>query len=180
MVDTNLTHDLLSDIEIKDRRFRFTQTLFFFLVALMLVVLLVASYQQQVGVKKVTTGQTKTLAALTTEGKSQTDKINDLQKHIDCVVALFQQPDRSSLVISDIENCSLKQLQDSADNSKTSAAAPSQPSTSNSSSVATTTPVTAPTSPSTGSGGSNPIQQPDPLTILGLPVCVPFTGLCVR
>ena len=112
--ETNLTHDLLHDIEIKDRRFRYTQTLFFFLVSAMLAILLIASYRQQADSKNVISGQSKTLSALSSNSTKQTQQINDLQKHIDCIVALFQQPSRANLVITDIENCSLAQLQASS------------------------------------------------------------------
>jgi cell division protein FtsB len=180
-----VSHALLRDIEVKDRRFRFVQTLFFFLVAAMLGVLLLASYKQQANTQRVIEGQTKTLNTLTHVAKQRTDQINDLQKHIDCVVALFQQPNRASLRISDLENCSLEQLQAS------SASGGSAGNTKSGSVNGTTlspqpakpvVPVQQPTAPTTpqpnpiGNGG----HTPDIMRILGIPVCVPFTGLCVK
>lgn len=35
-------------------------------------------------------------------------KINSLQNHINCIVDLFAQPNRQSLVISDVQNCKIQ------------------------------------------------------------------------
>lgn len=44
--------------------------------------------------------QEKTISTLS-------DSFNGLQRHMDCIVALFHQPNRQSLVITDIENCQI-------------------------------------------------------------------------
>lgn len=108
------TQALIQDIERKDRRFRVAQAVFFVLIAGLLTVLLVGNYRQGDQNQKVIAGQTKTLKTLTASAKQRTEQIGDLQKHIDCIVALFQEPNRASLIITDIENCSLQQLQASS------------------------------------------------------------------
>jgi len=52
----------------------------------------------------------KLLSQSTHNAAERTKQIRDLQDHIDCIVLLFQKPSRASLVISDVENCKIKQV----------------------------------------------------------------------
>lgn len=94
-----VTQELLKDIERKDRRFRFTQTLFFVLLIGLVGTVLIVLYQNQ----------NNTLEKLNHNAEQRSKQIRSLQEHIDCVVALLQHTNRQQLYISDIENCDIKQ-----------------------------------------------------------------------
>jgi hypothetical protein len=82
----------------KDNRFRVAQALFFAILVIGLVVLIIFSLRQQSQNTKLLQEQ-----ALSSEQSSQ--QIKDLQNHIDCVVSLFTEPNRTNLVITDITKC---------------------------------------------------------------------------
>lgn len=105
---------------------------------------------------------------------SRQKQLNDLQNHIDCIVALFQRPNHDQLVISDIENCDINSLRTSQTNETTKTSLPSKSTTS-------TMPVQqsspSPTPKHHANGGSS--AAPRHLQLLGIPVCLPFTSICV-
>lgn len=89
-----------------------TARIFYFLDVVKLVLLFTlflvfvnfnAKLSQEVKVTKAISTQ------LASNAKQRTSQINKLQNHIDCIVSLFGQPNRSSLVIKNIEDCNLEQ-----------------------------------------------------------------------
>lgn len=108
------TQALIKDIEAKDRRFRLALGVFAAILFIGVVTLLALGYQLSAANSKLITtanqtltNQSKVLNQLQSVSKARTDQISELQQHIDCIVALFGSPDRSKLVISDIEQCKL-------------------------------------------------------------------------
>src|SRR6266567_4515312 len=105
------THELLRQIETRDNRFRAALAIFVLLILLGLVALLVNGYRLQSDNHKLI----ETQNSLTVQQQKQTNelerannmKLNDLQNHIDCIVALFATPNRTSFFISDITNCKI-------------------------------------------------------------------------
>lgn len=181
----DITHDLLVDIERKDRRFRYTQGLFFFLVAIMLAFLLIFSIMQQLANEKLLSNQTQTIHKLSDSTDQQAREINDLQKHIDCIVELLRQPNRSTIVITDIQNCKITQFtipqSTPVNNGPQASMTPVAP-TKNQSSTQPTPVSSKPAQPSTPVNHvpTTPQPAPQPLRILGIPVCVPLTKICAN
>lgn len=176
-----VSHHLLEEIDRKDRRFRFFQSLFFFLVAIMLGFLLYASLQQSQSNQQVIENQAANLKALNEAAQKRSVQINDLQKHIDCVVALFQQPNRATLRISDLENCSLEQLQQSSSASggstgSTKSGSVNVPPSSNSQTQQGSAPVLSAPTPIQG----EPVtpQAPNTPDFLNTKLCLPFLQQC--
>jgi hypothetical protein len=161
--DIKKTQDIIKDIEVKDRRFRIALTLLSLLLFLGVLLLLVLSYQQSVNNQKLIatanqtlTNQSKVLSQLQAVSRARTDQITELQQHIDCIVALFGAPNRSSLVISDIEQCKLSNSNSTSTIASSSLSSPSssQPSASHPS----VTPAPIAKSPQV-----SPIPSPQPI-----------------
>src|SRR5882762_771350 len=55
----------------------------------------------------ITKQQKTTIDNLAANSKQSTMQIQDLQKHIDCIVELFQQPNRANLILGDLTNCQI-------------------------------------------------------------------------
>lgn len=90
--------ELINALGKKDNRFRIAQAFFFVALAAGLITLIVFSLKQQ-------SQNTKLLQEQTQISRQSTQQIQDLQNHIDCVVSLFTEPNRTNLVISDITKC---------------------------------------------------------------------------
>jgi hypothetical protein len=155
------TRDLISEIERKDRRFKFASVVFGAICTAGMAVLLIvgvytlAGVNQQLGSQKVLLeSQNKILSTISASSKQRTRQINDLQDHINCIVSLFQQPNRSQLTITDLENC---QLTNPNAASRTAApSAPVAPQTGNSSNTNSQLPSTNTSPPAT----NEPTPQP--------------------
>lgn len=108
--------------------------------------------------------------------------------HIDCIADLFARYTREGKAISinDLNTCQVTEAEvntlfggtvsgavDFTTPAKTNSPAPTQ--------STPTTPSTTPTPTSSTPTSPAPVpEQPKPLELLGVPVCVPFTGVCVR
>lgn len=114
---TDTTH-LLREIERKDALFRLLQTMFGVVLFGLILLLLFQSYAVQSENHQLLQNQQKMVengvstinAIKASQEKSEADnkaRLTDLQHHIDCIVSLFQQPNRASLSITDITTCQL-------------------------------------------------------------------------
>jgi hypothetical protein len=180
------TQELIHKIESKDRRFRTAQSVF--MIALMITLIAVIAIQfrtletvkQQLAVQKATTAET-------TKQSDQQRKI--IIRRLDCMVAFFSQKDRTNLSIQDIDKCSINR--DGDINQFFAPANGTSSSTSTNGDGSKTTTTTTNSTP--GNPGANsqtppaqPVPQPPvveprpPAQVLGVPVCVPFTNVCVR
>lgn len=108
------TQEILATLHAKDRRFKAFSVVFFMAVAVGLVALLLIGLNTLQGVnnqlhsqQKLLSQQAKTLSAVSAAAKQRSVQINDLQNHIDCIVELFQQPNRASLTITNLQGCEL-------------------------------------------------------------------------
>jgi len=103
-VHENNTNELIAQIEKKDRRFRFFQTLF--MVMTMVALVLVISAQQRTldGVRDQLVEQ-KRIAEVA--DKNSKDQLATILRRFDCLVVYFGQKNRSTLTIENIDKCTL-------------------------------------------------------------------------
>jgi type II secretory pathway pseudopilin PulG len=157
---------LVNELELRTFRLRVAQTVLIVLVMLGVIFLLVSNSRLQTqnstlhaqnatllqSQDKLLQGQQQTLTDLET-------RIADLQSHIDCIVELFQQPNRASIVISDLTNCKLSTTvsptSPTSSPPKVAGGSPSQPSP-------TVTPATQPSLSSPRSQPSSPSASSTP------------------
>lgn len=148
--DTADTHELLRRIETKDSKFRIAQAVFFVLVIGALITILTLVYNIQNANHDLLKTQSKSLDSqeqiinqLNDNGKANTKQLDSLQQHIDCITALFQQPNRAQLTLTDITTCQF------TSNGGTSTGSTPSGTTSNPkpSSPSTTTPTPTPQPP---------------------------------
>lgn len=178
------TDDLISQIEHKDRVFRLAQTLF--MVSTLIALILVISAQQRTlnTVKAQLVEQKATAQAATKQSDEQRDKII---RRLDCIVVFFTQPDRTNVTIADIDKCSLNRdanldqffaQPESTPSEQPPDLAPSTSAPEPGAQPNQPQPVT-PETPGLAPGVPDPEPRP-PVEVLGIPICVPFTGICVR
>lgn len=177
------TDELIAQIEHKDRRFRLAQTIF--MISTLLALVLVISAQQRTldGVKDQLVQAKATAAEQSEQSDEQRDKII---RRLDCMVVFFTQTDRTNLSIDDIDKCSLNRDEnvqqffsqpESTPAEKppdlTNGAGPADP---EQAPAATNNPQATPPIP------QQPVPTPErpPVEVLGIPACLPFTGICVR
>lgn len=186
MSDHASTQDLIHRIESKDRKFRTAQSLFMIMLLAVLSGIIFVQFRTLDTVRQQLVASKATATETSKQSKAQRDTII---RRLDCVVAFFAQPDRTNLVISDIDKCSLNP----SDNpTKFFAPANNTTSTTNTngdgSKTTTTTTQTTPGNPGATSPQTTqtpvktpPIVEPrPPVTVIGVPLCIPFTGVCVR
>lgn len=112
--------------------------------------------------------QTKNLASsLNSNAKDRTAQINELNRHLDCIVVFFSQPDRTQKAITDIDTCTLQNINTGTTTQHPTSILAPIPVTSPTKSVATTTPPKSSTpsaSGSTSSGSSTTSSSPPSTT----------------
>lgn len=162
-------HELVERVENRNRRFKLASVVFGAVLTAGLAVLLVIGLITLQGVnnqlaqqKKLLTSQQQILSQIQKSSNQRTQQLADLQQHIDCIVALFQQPDRSELTISDLENCKINRDNTSSYNG---ASAPAQ-----SAPAKTSTPSTGASNKQPAKSPSKPAKTPsrlDRVPVLG-------------
>lgn len=103
-IHRNNTNELIAQIEKKDRRFRFFQTLFMVLTMLALVLVISAQQRTLDGVQS-QLAQQKEIAAKA--DKSSKDQLATILRRFDCLTVFFSQTNRTNLSIEDIDKCTL-------------------------------------------------------------------------
>lgn len=103
-VHQNNTNELIAQIEKKDRRFRFFQTLFMVLTMLALVLVISAQQRTLDGVRNQLTEQKR--IAQTADDRSREQQATILRR-LDCMAVFFSQTDRTNLAIDNIDKCTL-------------------------------------------------------------------------
>lgn len=98
------TNELIAQIEKKDRRFRFFQTLFMVLTMLALVLVISAQQRTLSGVRDQLTEQKR--IAEQADDRSQEQQATILRR-LDCMTVFFSQTDRTNLTIENIDRCTL-------------------------------------------------------------------------
>jgi hypothetical protein len=118
------------------------------------------------------------------------------EKELRCLASFFSQPNRQNIRISNLETCEIIHtdtgkteqlpLSPTPVTTPSSPAVPSSDTKQNSTTTNKPTQANTPQTPAsqTNSAPSQTTPQvpstPDPMKILGIPVCVPFTKVCVR
>jgi hypothetical protein len=188
MSDHASTQDLIHRIESKDRKFRTAQALFMIMLLAVLTGIIFVQFRTLDTVKQQLVASKATAAETTKQSDDQRDKII---RRLDCMVAFFSQTDRTNLSIADIDKCSLNRDSNvqqffSQPESTPSAKSPNinQPSSGSTNNGATTNDGTPATVPSNQAPTPVPtpvtVQPTPPLKVLGVPICIPFTEVCVR
>lgn len=156
-------------------------------VALIVVARSLSVVQAQLAAQKVVAEQIRTSA------EKQNDifesKIDDVNKHLDCIAKFFTRQDRAGSVIENIDSCNIQktdqtsftfpltlgqgtiQQQPSLGQSNT----PSSPQ----SSATVSQPPQAAIQPEPSIQPAEPIPSEKPIEVLGVPVCVPLLQICV-
>lgn len=191
MSDHLSTQELINRIESKDRRFRTAQAIFLILLLSLLIGVVFVQFRTLDTVRQ----QLVASKAQADENSKQSDKQREvIVRRLDCMVAFFSQPDRTTIRIADIEKCSLEKddpAQFFAPVNGTSSTTTTNGDGSNTTTTTTNdTPgnpgATPSTTPPQSTNTPTPVPQPPvveprpPVEVLGLPVCVPFTGVCLR
>jgi hypothetical protein len=191
MSDTVDTHDLISTIERKDRRFRFFQTLFMVGTFIALIIIIGGQQRTLDGVQK----QLSEARQTAQKQSKQTDESQaTVLRRLDCLAVYFSQTDRASLTIENIDQCTLNRngtpqqfFQNNTNGDGGTSVTPMEqtpgstaPNGTANGSVSGTTnpPVTTPTAPATPAtpAPQQPISivtplLPNPVCLLGL-LCV--------
>lgn len=171
------TRQLIENIERKDKRFRLAQSAFMLLLMISLVGVITLQFQTLQGVKQQLVEQKSSNDAAIKRSDEQRDKII---RRLDCVVVFFSQKDRVDLSIDNVDQCTLNRDISVQQFFESPESTPSNnPSNTNPSGTSGSTQT--PTSHS--QGGNNPppeaVSSPEPMKILGIPVCIPFTKTCI-
>jgi hypothetical protein len=104
MSDIANTHDLISTIERKDRRFRFFQTLFMVGTFIALIIIIGGQQRTLDGVQKQLSEARQTAQA---QSKQTDNSQTTILRRLDCLAVYFSQKDRASLTIENIDQCTL-------------------------------------------------------------------------
>lgn len=177
------TDELIHTIERKDRRFRLFQSIFMIGTFVALIFLIGAQQRTLANVQTQVAEQEKTAEAARIQREEQLQKIT---RRLDCMVVFFSTPNRENLTIENVENCSLnrdedlnKFFQNKPDNSSEN-----PPNLPGSAPTATQENAEAQGQQQNGSqeqnSGSQEENSPEQVYIFGIPVCVPFTKICVQ
>lgn len=181
------TRELIATIEQKDRRFRTAQAVFMAFLLLSLLAVVFVQLRTLAGVQEQLKQQGVLLEAQrenTEDLKSTTAKVS---RQIDCIAEFFTQRDRSTATIKDLEQCVIVRpdgtiveptfTRNSQEPANPAAEQPSQAET-----IDPSSPGLTPLNPQQPAEPAVPGPEPDnpPVEILGIPLCVPFTGVCVR
>jgi hypothetical protein len=187
MSDHASTQELINSIEKKDKSFRLAQSIFLTLLLVLLVGIVFVQFRTLDTVRQQLVASKATATETTNQSNQQRDTII---RRLDCVVAFLNQPNRTALVISDIDKCSLNTA-DSPTKFFAPADGTSTSTNTNGDGSTTTTTTTNNTPGNPDLNHPQPvIQQPltppttvepkPPLRVIGVPICVPFTEVCVR
>lgn len=181
--ELDTTDKLIHAIEHKDRRFRLFQTIF--MVGTFLALIIIIGGQQNT-LDGIRAQQTEAKDQAKAQDKQSNELGARIERRLDCMVVFFSQKERTNLSIENIDKCTLNRdgdiqrfFRDDPDRG-TVTTPTEQPSS-----------LTPSTAPQTGdSAAEEPIEQPPvveprPPVVIDLPllpsipVCVPFTGICV-
>lgn len=178
--DDQAIRALIANVEAKDKRFRIFQGLFMGIVSILLIVLVGAQFfvikqfqdqsaQRAAGIKKI--AQT---AQHNTELSNQ---------YLQCIARFFATTDRQSRILTDLDNCVYEQngaVIPGLDSNPTGNRAAQEPVTINPNGPGLTQQSPSNTQQGDNSGNGGNSSENPPVEILGIPVCVPFTNVCVR
>lgn len=166
--------DPIADIALKDRRFRIAQTAFMGVVLIAFIatfvlfgVLLQGAQDQLKAQQEILTGQKLATEDLKRETGAQLEKQS---RYIHCIAKLFAEHEAGTVTINDLETCAISEWQnpfamgaanDGQQQSESFAPAPEQ--------------SQSPAQP----GPAEPQPEEKPQELLGFPLCVPLTNICI-
>lgn len=193
------TQTLISDIEFKNRRFRVAQTVFvFFLVIGFILLILIQQRTLNTSQKTLLAVQSqldqqKTIVA--DIKKDNTEQLNRLNRHLDCIVVFFGSDDRANSSIEDVNKCTINTTEGPVQFFSTSQGlrtdtpvqsvnqSPTQKVAVSSTPSPSPTPTPVQSSSNPGPIAQNPQQAGSlttPLNIIGIPICLPIVQICLE
>lgn len=180
------TQRLIQDIERKDRRFRIAQTVF---MVLLIGGFVAGGFLANQAYQSAQAQRDRDNAAVI---QAVNDKLDRQSEQLRCIVEFFTIEDRANLVITSVEDCFdvNRTSQDDSDDSAFSAEGEQSPNftpgpTGPQQTIDPQSPGLSPVGP-TPQQPSEPTPEPEPpaedppVEVLGIPVCVPLTGVCLR
>lgn len=90
--------ELIHNIEIKDKRFRIAQSIFFVMLIIALLALIIV---QQ---RTLLTSQ-QTLTAVQSQVEQQQKDVQSINNNVNCIASYFTKTDRVNLRLDDVQNC---------------------------------------------------------------------------
>lgn len=176
------TDELIADLQAKNRNFKVAAIACMGLVAAGLLLLTVIGLNTLQRVNTQLAQQRQLLeqqTASTDELKRNTnEQLSKVSKQIDCIAQFFTQRNRTNVVITDLEQCTILNPDGSVTQGSSVGGQTTAPNTGNSGGVSPQPTSNGGVAPAAGNQPQQP--QPEPVRVLGVPVCVPLTGVCVR
>jgi hypothetical protein len=180
-------YDLLHRIEKNDRRFRLAQSVFMTIIGLILVGLVAAQFVVINNFQSQSSERAKSLKVLQESNQRLGEENKGLNqqtnRYIQCIARFFATTDRQTRVLTDLDKCTYEQngqavpgvdIHPTTEGPNTQGPQNTAPFTENEG-----TPGEAPVQPSQPTTPQQPAERP-PARVLGIPVCIPFTNVCVR
>jgi TolA-binding protein len=180
MTDHIETQELVRKIETKDKRFRTAQAIFMSIVLITLIAVVSVQLRTLQGVqqqlqqqKQLLEQQKRTVDEIQQNNEQQLAKVSN---QLDCIAQFFAQRDRASAQITDLQQCTIVHADGSIE----------QPTFPQPTGSGSTPSPTAGSQPQSTPSQAQPQQPPadnsttPPREILGVPICIPFTGVCAR
>lgn len=174
-------YDLLHKIERNDRHFRMAQSIFMTLIGLILVGLIAAQFVVINNFQSQSAERAKSLKALQQSNNELAESNKHLSeqsnRYIQCIAQFFASEDRQNRVLEDLDSCIYTDSgetvpgviipQTSSNSADTGAVQGDNSSDSG-------------TNPSKNGNAQGGQEQRPPQHFVGIPLCVPFTDVCVR
>lgn len=175
--------DLADEIRQRDRRFRFAQGLFLAVILVGFTALTLLAITQLNKLNEQAAVRSKNLDILITDNQRQTE-------YIKCIARFFNERNRAGANLTDLDQCTIQRA-DGSISPPQNVPPDRQNTVSSTLFVQTETPqqtvTVAPSEPQPTivvpeTPATEPVPTPvkDPVKVLGVPVCVPFTHVCAR
>ncbi len=173
--------ELIRSVENRNRKYRVAFVVLMGLVLASLVFVVTLQYQALQKIEGQSAERARALKSLQEKTLETSGRTNS---YIQCIARFFAEPNRADVTLTDLDKCNLERngtAVPGVDNSPTTflTVAPQEPDHSQPLTVTNQpSPVLGPVVPVTP---TEPLPAiPKPVELLGIPVCIPFTKICVR
>ncbi len=167
--------EVIRKIQSRDSKYR---AFFVFLMLGVLVALFAVIFLQAQALQEFRNQSAARGAGLKTLSEQNLDAAGRTNSYLQCLARYFAETDRAELQLTDLDACSYERGGNAvpgvdvtptgtASGDRTTAPSGSTQQTPTTPAPQQETPATAP-------------PEPDPVQVLGVPVCIPFTGVCLR
>lgn len=178
------TDELIQDVVRSSHRLRVTASVFMGIVATLLISLIVAQFWQLQEYRRQSTERAEGIRRLSEAAANNSEVSN---RYLQCIARFFATTDRASRTLTDLDACTYEvdgQSVPGLDTRPTSTASGQSPApqTQNQTPQTNTQPGVVPGTPEPEEPAPEqpPADPRPPIEVLGIPVCVPLTNVCVR